>query len=347
MRNLLVIFLLSVLLGCQSNQLSKKQITTYVNNTYSGKSEISLGSNFKNSLQRMRAITVPKLKKITQDYLVRLYVEGYSNNINGIHDSLPLGGSNDNPVPSHAAFTVFKGSGFKIIQGKCPTNSAPNDFQVKTSIVAHDEDVFFQRSGWEATGDDSSGTGTYDTSDWFSKNNLVLLTQMIRCSDKHLRSSNYFPLTLTSMNEANSFLLFNKALGIYRSDSVSMRANAQLDRDKASVLGMMKIAAEFSELTTSEFELAIFGVTSSYNYQTGVLNTLSIDPKFDTSLAKFIFISEYFGDAKPEIIQIPFGSRIELKLRLNSKKPSLKDGVRQLSVKLEYRNEVIYQKSII
>lgn len=348
MYKVLIYFSVVFLSACQSNDLSSKRITTYVGNEYSGKSEISLGDSFQNSSNRIRAVTLPKLKEISKGDLIRLYVAGYSNNINGTHDSLPLGGRSGNPVPSHAAFTVFKGSGFKVIpRENCPPKSTANDFLIKTSISSYDEDIYFQRSGWEATADESSGTGAYDTSNWFSRSKLVLLTQMIRCSDKYLKSSNYLPLTLASMNEANSFLLFNKSLGIYFTDSISQRSSVQLDRDKASTLSILKIAAEFAGLSMSEFELAISGVTLNYDYQTGILNTLYLDPAFDPTLAKFIFISEYFGIEEPEITEVPFGEKIELKLRLSHKTPTFETGVRKLDVELVYRNEILYQKSLI
>ncbi|KJY90363.1 hypothetical protein CWB89_06345 [Pseudoalteromonas piscicida] len=333
--------------ACNSTtELSSKDVTTYVTDQYSGNPEIRLGENLKNAVFRMRSIALPKLKKFAQGQQVRLYVTEYKNGINSTFDSLPLGGNN-NPVPTHAAYTVFKGSGFKIIDGGCPIISAPNDFQVETSIVSYDEDVLFISNGWEASADDDGfGSGTYDASDWLSNSNLVLLTQLKNCSNNEVRRSVYLPLTLISMNEANSFLLFNKLLGIYYSDSISLKASAQLDRDKASILGMMKIASEFAGLTTAEFDLAIYGVTSIYNEQTGILETYA-DPKFDRNFAHFIFSAEYFGDDKPEIVTIPFGDKIELKLRLNNQLPSLRSGVRQLNIKLEYRDKVIYQKSLI
>jgi hypothetical protein len=334
--------------ACTSTKFSSKDVTTYVTDQYSGNPEISLGANFQRSVQRLRDATVHKLKNFSQGQSVRLYVSGYRNGINSNFDSLPLGGANHNLAPTHAAFTVFKGTGFKVIPGKCPRNSVPNDFEVITSVVAYDEDTFFKRSGWELSGDSGSGSGTYDTSNWLSNSKLVLLTQLKNCSNNQIRSSNYLPLTLVSMNEANSFLLFNKLLGVYRSDSLSVRASAQLDRDKASVLGMMKIASEFSGLTAAEFEFAIYGFTSSYNEKLGVVETLyDADSEFDPNLGHFIFSVEYFGDDKVETTLLPFGKRVQLKLRHTNKSPSRTSGVRKLSVNIKYRNEVVYKKSII
>lgn len=346
-KQLIFISIGGVLSACNSTtELSSKDVTTYVVDQYTGNPEISLGDNFKNSVQRMRTITLPKLRKFAQGQQVRLFVTGYINSTNSNFDSLPIGGSNNNPVPTHAAYTVFKGSGFNVISGKCPRNSFPNDFEVVTSIVAYDEDVLFKRSGWEGSVD-GSGSGTYDTTNWLSNSNLVVLTQLKNCSNNQIRRSVYLPLTLISMNEANSFLLFNKVLGIYYSDSTSLKASAQLDRDKASILGMMKIASELADLTTAEFDLAIYGITSMYNEQTGILKTVYADPEFDPNFAHFIFSAEYFGDDKPEIVTIPFGEKIELKLRLNHQLPSLKSGVRKLNIKLEYHDIVIYKKSLI
>lgn len=341
--------LLSACSSTTSKPFSSKDVTTFVSEGHSKESVIYLGPNFSNSLQRLRTLTLPKLKLISQDYTFRLFVEGYTNYVNGYYDSQPFGGGSDNPVPSHAALTVFKGSGFKVIQDSCPPPSkvTPNDFLIRTSIPALDEQVVLQNEGWDLSLDESSGMGNYDTSDWFSESKLALLTQIIRCSDREIRMDDYSIITLRSKNESESFLLLGKALGIYRNSSLTTKVSAQLDRDKTSILTMMKFAAELAGLTKSEFELAIFGVTSTYNKKTGFVKTVSADSKFDKSLAKIIFISEFFGSDTSETIVKPYSSVVELKLK-NNQIPTLEGGViRKLDMKILYKDEVIYTNSLI
>ena len=349
MKTLLFIACLSFLIACQSTSPHTSKSKAFIKDRHSNEQEISLGSNLKSALNRLRVSVIPKLQKLNQSKKVTIFVSGYSNNVNSSLDILPIGGVRNNPVPSHNALEVFSGSGFKVVPRSCPTKSKGEglNLHIQTSIVAYDERVRFQRNGWELTGDGSSSTGVYDINNWLSEDNLVLMTQLSNCADGEIINSGYFPLSLVSTNQADSFLFFNKALGLYYTDSESVTASPQLKRDNASLFGMMSISAAMSGLSQSEYELIFYGFTVNYNEQTGMLSTEFSVPSFDPSQAKFLITSEYFGQSKAETVDVPFGQQIELKLRQGKLAPSLKAGVRHMVVKLEYQNEIVFRKLII
>lgn len=349
MKTLLLIIAVNFLFACQSSSIYSGQSNAFIKERYTNEPEIALGSNLKSALNRLRGTAIPKLQMLDLKRNVTIFVSGYSNNVNSNLDTLPIGGARGNPVPSHNAFQVFSGSGFKVVPKSCTKKNVGDglNLHITTSIVAFDERVNFQRNGFEVTGDGSSSTGVYDTSNWFSQDNLVLMTQLSHCNNGEIIHSEYLPLSLVSKNQADSFLFFNKAFGLYYTDSESMTVSPQLKRDNASLFGMMKIAAKMSILSKSEYELAFYGFTASYNEQAGILNTRYSDASFDPSQARFLITSEYFGQIKAETVDVPFGPHIELKLRQGKLAPSLQSGVRHMVVKLEYQNEIVFRKLII
>lgn len=349
MKPLLLIIAVNLLFACESSSTYSGQSNAFIKERYTNEPEIALGSNLKSALNRLRGTAIPKLQMLDQKRNVTLFVNGYSNNVNSNFDTLPIGGVRGNPVPSHNAFQVFSGSGFKVVPKSCTKKNVGDglNLHITTSIVSFDERVKFQRNGWEVTGDGSSSTGVYDTSNWLSQDNLVLMTQLSHCNNGAIILSEYLPLSLVSKNQADSFLFFNKAFGLYYTDSESMTASPQLKRDYASLFGMMKIAAKMSILSKSEYELAFYGFTASYNERSGLLNTRYSDASFDPSQAKFIITSEYFGQSQAETLEMPFSENIELKLRQGQLTPTLESGVRHMVVQLKYRNEIVFRKLII
>lgn len=329
--------------GSEPNITVDPYLTIYPNNKF----EVSIDSNLSKALERLRVKLLPKLRGKN----IVLYVSGYENYIDGQVSALPLGGTGGrrNRVPSHNAFSVFVGSGVNVLNGGCPENSAKNfiNLQISTSLVAYDERLKFIRTGWELSGDTSSSSGVFDENSWLTEDQLSLLVQVTDCSNKVLLISKYYPLILTHGNQADSFLFFNKMFGVYHTNSRATSAPLQLNRDKASLISMMNVAALLARLDYSEFALALYGVDVEYNLNTGILNSTVVDKVFDPSMAHFLVKTEYFGSSKVEVVQIPFATSIKLKLTDSHLPPTIESGVKGLRIELVYKNKTVFQRSLI
>lgn len=346
MKKFLILLLAIILSACQSTNV--KSSRAVVINQFTGAEGIELGANLYPAIQRIRNIIIPKVRQRSKKIV--LHVGGYENFIDGRNAVSPVAGVNGNPMPRHQAYTVFANSGVDVVSSKCPPSSIGSDkvhLQVTSAITAFDQRINFQRHGWETSGESGTSSGVYDTSNWSSVDQQGLLTQAEVCGSKQLVFSSYYPIKLEAKNTADSFLFFSKTLGIYHTDNKSSSAGAQLNRDRAVMVGMLELAAKLAGLSIKELELAFFGFSSTYDEERGVLKTVYVDRDLDPSQVSIAFIAKYFGQDNSEVSYSDFGPVIDLTMKPAGIVPSKANGVRSLFMKLDYEGNTVYRKALL